>query len=129
MAVFSQGVLAQASAPATRAEVKAEAKTGALAPAGEGPGAMGKQPSTMSDKSRADRKATTKSDRAAGDLKPAGEAAKPVNAMAKDDKADKNTGSNTTRADRKAQTKAEVKAGKTRPAGEAPQPSAGPPKK
>ena len=128
VAVFSQGAFAQASSP-TRAEVKAEAKTGALAPAGEGPGAMGKQPSTASDKSRAERKATTKSDRAAGDLKPAGEAVKPAGAMGKDDKADKNAGSNTTRADRKAQTKADVKAGKTQPAGEAPQPSGEPPKK
>jgi len=132
VAVFSQGAFAQASAP-SRAEVKAETKaaekSGALVPAGEGPGAMGKQPSTMSDKTRAERKATTKADAKSGELKPAGEAVKPAGAMSKDDKADKNAGSMTTRADRKAQTKADVKAGKTQPAGEAPQPSGEAPKK
>ena len=40
IAVFSQGAFAQAAMPASRAEVKAEAKTGSLAPAGQGPGAM-----------------------------------------------------------------------------------------
>ena len=116
VAVFSQGAFAQASSP-TRAEVKAEAKTGALAPAGEGPGAMGKQPSTMSDKTRAERKATTKADRAAGDLKPAGEAVKPAGSMGKDDKAEKTSTSMTTRADRKAQTKADIQAARpSRPA-------------
>jgi hypothetical protein len=128
VAVFSQGAFAQASSP-TRAEVKAEAKSGPLAPAGEGPGAMGKQPSTASDKTRADRKATTKAERSSGELKPAGEAVKPAGAMGKDDKSEKSTASMTTRADRKAQTKADIKAGKTQPAGEAPQPAAEPPKK
>ena len=58
VAVFSQGAFAQASSPA-RADVKAEAKAAAKAPAGEAQ-TMSKQPSTMSDKSRADRKETTK---------------------------------------------------------------------
>lgn len=125
IAVFSQGAFAQASSP-TRAEVKAEAKKGALAPAGEGPGTNPEksQPSTMSDKSRADRKATTKADRAAGALKPAGEAAE-----LKDDKADRSKGGLVSRADRKAATKAAVKARATQPAGETPQPAAEKPMK
>ncbi len=127
VAVFSQGAFAQASSP-TRAEVKAETKaaekSGALVPAGEGPGAMGKQPSTMSDKTRADRKAMTKADIKSGATSPAGEASD-----LKMDKADKAKGTDKTRAERKAQTKADVKAGKTQPAGEAPQPSSEAPKK
>jgi hypothetical protein len=123
VAVFSQGAFAQASSP-TRAEVKAEAKKGALAPAGEGPGAMGKQPPTTSDKTRAERKATTKAEVKPGKTDPAGDAAE-----LKMDKADKSTGTDKTRAERKAQTKADVKAGKTQPAGEAPQPSSEAPKK
>ena len=115
IAVFSQGAFAQASSP-TRADVKAEAKKGALAPAGEA--VMAPTPSKMSDKSRDERKATTKADRASGALKPAGEGAE-----MKDDKADKSKGSNVNRADRKADTKAAVKAGKTQPAGESPQPA------
>jgi hypothetical protein len=123
VAVFSQGAFAQASAP-TRAEVKAEAKKGALAPAGEGPGAMGKQPPTSSDKTRAERKAQTKADVKAGKTDPAGDAAE-----LKMDAADKAKGTDKTRAERKAQTRADVKAGKTQPAGEAAQPSGEAPKK
>jgi hypothetical protein len=112
VAMFSQGAFAQASSP-TRAEVKAQAKTGALAPAGEA--VQSPTPSASSDKTRADRKATTKTDRATGGLKPAGEAA------------DKNDGaaskvSDTTRADRKAATKAARASGTLKPAGESPQP-------
>ena len=110
VAVFSQGAFAQAASSPTRAEVKAEAKTGAAAPVGEKPSA---QPSTMSDKSRADRKATTKADKASGNLKATGEAE-----TVKDDKALKSGGSNTTRADRKATTKAANKAGQIPEAGE-----------
>jgi hypothetical protein len=125
IAVFSQGAFAQASSP-TRADVKAEARKGGLAPAGEGPGTNPEksQQSTMSDKSRADRKATTKADRASGALKPAGEGAE-----AKDDKAEKSKATTTDRAMRKADTKAAVKARTTQPAGEAPTPSAEAPKK
>ncbi|MGZ5265767.1 MAG: hypothetical protein ACXWCC_03185 [Caldimonas sp.] len=118
IAVFSQGAFAQASAP-TRAEVKAEAKKGALAPAGEGP--IASQPSKTSDKTRAERKATAKADAKAGALKPAGEAA--------DMKSGVTAGSDKTRAERKAQTQADIKAKKTVPAGEAAQPVADPAKK
>jgi len=132
VAMFSQGAFAQTATttdtPKARADVKAEAKTGALAPAGQGP--IASQPSKMSDKSRDERKATTKADRASGGLKPAGEGVKPAgDSMSKDDKAEKNTGSNTTRADRKADTKAAVKARTTQPAGESPQPAAEKPMK
>ena len=122
LAVFSQGAFAQASSP-TRAEVKAEAKKGSLAPAGEGPGAMASAP-MGTDKTRAERKATTKTDAKSGGLKPAGDAAD-----MKDDKADKMKGTDKTRAERKAQTKADVKAGKTQPAGEAAAPVGDAPKK
>ncbi|MGZ5186842.1 MAG: hypothetical protein ACXWCU_11810 [Caldimonas sp.] len=118
IAVFSQGAFAQASAP-TRAEVKAEAKKGAIAPAGEGP--IASQPSKTSDKTRAERKATAKADAKAGALKPAGEAA--------DMKSGVTAGSDKTRAERKAQTQADIKAKKTVPAGEAAQPVADPAKK
>ncbi|MGZ5132425.1 MAG: hypothetical protein ACXWJ1_14000 [Caldimonas sp.] len=118
IAVFSQGAFAQASAP-TRAEVKAEAKKGAIAPAGEGP--IASQPSKTSDKTRAERKAQTKADAKAGALKPAGEAA--------DMKSGVTAGSDKTRAERKAQTQADIKAKKTVPAGEAAPPAADPAKK
>ena len=113
IAVFSQGAFAQASAPATRADVKAEAKAATKAPTGE-PQTMSKQPSTMSDKSRADRKETTKMDKAGGNLKAAGEAA-----SVKEDKAMKSTGSETNRAERMAKTRAANKAGEIPAAGEA----------
>ena len=119
LAVFSQGAFAQASSP-TRAEVKAEAKKGSLAPAGEGPGAMASAPKG-SDKTRAERKAQTKADAKAGALKPAGEAA--------DMKTGVTAGSDKTRAERKAQTQADIKAGKTQPAGEAAAPVGDAPKK
>ena len=110
IAVFSQGAFAQASAPTTRAEVKAGAQAKSVAPAGEKPTAA---PSTMSDKTRAERKETTKMDKASGNLKQAGEGA-----AIKEDKAMKSTGTETTRADRKAKTKADQKAGKIPAAGE-----------
>jgi cytoskeletal protein RodZ len=124
IAVFSQGAFAQTAttteAPKTRAEVKSEAKTGSLAPAGQGP--IASQPSKMSDKSRDERKATTKADRASGALKPAGEAG--------DLKGTQPTkGSTTDRAERKADTKAAVKSRTTQPAGESPQPAAEKPMK
>ena len=117
VAVFSQGAFAQSSSP-TRAEVKAEAKKGSLAPAGEGPGMnpATAQPSKTSDKTRAERKATTKSDRAAGNLAPAGDAGDMKGTQP-------GKGSEVDRAARKADTKAAVKAGKTQPAGESPLPS------
>ena len=79
IAVFSQTAFAQASAPVTRDQRKADTaaanKSGTLAPAGQGPGAMASQPSTGSDKTRTDRKAQTEADRKAGKLAPAGDAA------------------------------------------------------
>jgi hypothetical protein len=119
VAVFSQGAFAQASSP-TRAEVKSEAKSGGLAPAGQGP--VVAQPSKASDKTRDERKAQTKADKASGNLKPAGEAAGVKEAQpAKGSTVDRDT--------RKSDTKAAVKSGKTQPAGEAAQPSGEPPKK
>ncbi len=120
IAMFSQGAFAQASAPVMRADVKAQAKTGALAPAGEGPGAMAK-PASGTDKTRMERKDATKSDIKAGKAQPAGEG---TAAMAKPA-----AGSDKTRMERKDQTKADIKAGKTQPAGEAANPVAEPPKK
>jgi hypothetical protein len=110
IAMFSQGAFAQASAPATRADVKAGAQAKTVAPAGEKPAA---QPSTSSDKTRDERKAATKADKASGNLKSAGEAA-----SVKEDKAMKSTGTETTRDARKAKTKAENKSGQIPAAGE-----------
>ena len=116
VAVFSQGAFAQAASAPTRAEVKADAKKGALAPAGQGQVAA--QPPRASDKTRDERKATTRADRASGALKPAGEGAE-----MKDDKADKKKGGQVNRAERKANTKAAVKSRSTQPAGDSPQPA------
>ena len=121
VAVFSQGAFAQAASSPTRADVKAEAKKGSLAPAGEGP--VTKQPSKTSDKTRDERKATTKADAKSGALKPAGEGAE-----AKDEKMSKTKGSTTDRDTRKAETNAAVKARTTQLAGESPQPSGEKPK-
>jgi len=129
-AVFAQTAFAQASAPVTREQRKAETaaanKAGKLAPAGEGPGAMGSQPAGPSDKTRTDRKAQTQADIKSGGTKPAGEAAE-----LKTDKTEKaKTASSTkTREERKAQTQADIKSGATQPAGEAPNPAAAPQKK
>ena len=114
-AVFAQTAFAQASAPVTREQRKAETaeanKAGKLAPAGQGP--IGSAPSTASDKTRTDRKAQTQSDIKAGKTAPAGDAA-----VQKADKADATKPSQTTRDARKAQTEADRKAGKLTPAGE-----------
>lgn len=125
IAMLSQASFAQSTAPVTRADVKADAKSGSLAPAGQGPGAMAGSAATTgkSDKTRVERKDDTKMAKDAGTLKPAGEAAD------RDDKGEKVKGTNTTRADRKATTKAAVQSGETKPAGEAPLPLAVPPKK
>ena len=114
-AVFAQTAFAQASAPVSREQRKAETaelnKAGKLAPAGQGP--IGSAPSTASDKTRTDRKAQTQSDIKAGKTAPAGDAA-----VQKADKADAAKPSQTTREARKAQTEADRKAGKLTPAGE-----------
>ncbi len=120
VAVFSQGAFAQASSP-TRAEVKAEARTGAAAPAGEGPNLTGQHPSKTSTKSRMERKAKTRAEAKAGKLEPAGQAAEPVTPSA--------SAAVTTRAERKATTRAAAKAGELKPAGEAAMPAAEPKKK
>jgi hypothetical protein len=122
IAVFSQGAFAQASAPVTRAEVKAQAKSGSLAPAGEGPGAMASQPSKASDKTRMERKDQTKADAKSGKLAPAGEGPGAMGSQP-------SKASDKTRMERKDQTKADIKAGATQPAGEAANPIAVPPKK
>ena len=122
IAVFAQGVFAQASAP-TRADVKAETKaaekSGALTPAGQGPGAASTEKAgTSAKKTRAERRAEAKAARASGDLKPAGEGGE-----MKADKADRSAKTTRNRAERKAETKAAVKAHQTTPAGEATQPT------
>ena len=124
IAVFSQGAFAQAAAPsnppADRSAVKAEAQAKGGTPAGEGP--VVNQPAKTSDKTRDERKATTKADAKSGNLKPAGEAAGVKEAQP-------TKGSTTDRAARKSDTAAAVKSGKTQPAGEAAQPSGEAPKK
>jgi hypothetical protein len=108
VALFSQAAFAQTTAPAARADVKAEAKTGSLAKPGEvTPAGVASAPA--STKTRAERKGETAMARDAGTLKPAGEAS-----HKKDDEAAKKTGTTKTRAERKAETKAAPKV----PAGE-----------
>ena len=114
VAVFSQGAFAQAASSPTRAEVKAEAKKGSLAPAGEATGSV--TPSKSSNTTREARKSQERADAKAGKLAPAGEAGDLKGTQP-------GKGSEVDRAARKADTKAAVKSGKTQPAGEAAQPS------
>jgi hypothetical protein len=113
--VFAQFALAQASAPVSRADVKAETraaeKAGKLAPAGEGSAPMEKS-TEKSTKTRAERKAETAQARKEGKLAPAG--------SLPDYPKDSKSKGTTTRAERKAETKAAVKARETVPAGEGP---------
>ena len=114
LAVFSQGAFAQAAsagAPANRSDVKFGAQSKSVAPAGEKPTAA---PSTASDKTRDERKETTKSDKASGKLAPAGDAG-----GQKEDKAMKSTGTETTKEARKEKTKTQQKNKELKPAGEA----------
>jgi len=120
VAVFSQGAFAQAASSPTRAEVKAEAKKGALAPAGEATGSV--TPGKGSNTTREERKATTKADRASGNLKATGEAGDLKGTQP-------GKGSEVDRTARKADTKAANKAGKLTPAGEAATPSSEKPMK
>lgn len=113
--LISQPAFAQASAT-TRADVKAEAKSGAIAPAGEASPNQGKsQASPMSSKSRSERKTETVNARDAGALKPAGE-----RPNLKEEETEKKQASTKSRADRKAETRSSVKV----PAGEAGPPAA-----
>ena len=128
IAVFSTSAFAQASAPVTREQRKAETaaanKAGTLAPAGEAATQKAADANTKtSDKTRTDRKAQTQADIKAGKTAPAGEAATQKAADANTKTSDK------TREQRKAQTQADIKAGATQPAGEAANPVSTPPKK
>jgi hypothetical protein len=112
-AVFAQTAFAQASAPVTRDERKAETaaaqKSGQLTPAGQGN--VSPTPSKSSDKTRDERKAQTNADAKSGKLAPAGEGKSGTTQPA--------TTSDKTREQRKAQTEADRKAGKLAPAGDA----------
>jgi len=123
VALFAQGVYAQASAPASRADVKAETKaaekSGKLTPAGEGPGAMtsGEKGAT-STKTKAEQKSETKAAAKSKQLTPAGEG--PGNMTS----GEKGATSTKTKADQKAETKAAAKSKQLTPAGEAANPAA-----
>ena len=112
VAVFSQGAFAQASSP-TRAEVKAEAKAANKTTTTHGEAGNGdlKQPSTMSDKTRMQRKTDTKAALKAGE----GESKSQTDSM----KSGATAGSTTTRAERKATTKDALKTGQGTPKGDA----------
>ncbi|MEO8525313.1 MAG: DUF4148 domain-containing protein [Caldimonas sp.] len=111
-----QSALAQASAPVTRADVKAETraaeKAGKLTPAGQG-GAPAAAPLSGPTKTRAQRKAETREARKAGTLAPAG-------STQKADDADRAKPTTRSRVDRKSETRAAAKAGDLTPAGEGP---------
>ena len=109
-ALFAQASFAQTAAPATRADVKAEAKANKT-PAGEAQNPIGGTPTGKSTKTRAERKAETRAANKGKQLTPAGERG-PAPAAA--------TGPAAARPDVKAETKAAVKAGTTIKAGEGP---------
>ena len=122
-ALAATTVLAQASAPLSRAEVKAEtraaAKAGQLTPAGQG----GVRPSVAASgptMTRAQRKAAVLEARRNGTLAPPGSTQKADVAIQK-------APSTRSRAERKAQTRAEERAGEMVPAGQG-SPSPTPPK-
>jgi hypothetical protein len=111
----SQGVLAQASAPVSRAEVKAETKaaekSGKLTPAGEAPAPVVNSTGVGPTTTRAERKAATLKARKEGTLQPAGPTQKADVAIQK-------APPTTTRAARKAATVEARKEGTLVPAGE-----------
>jgi hypothetical protein len=112
---LSQAVLAQASAPLSRADVKAETKAaekaGKLTPAGEAAAPTVNSTGIGPTKTRAQRKAETLAARKAGTLQPAGSTQKADVAIQK-------APPTTTRAERKAATAAARKNGELVPAGE-----------
>ena len=108
-------VFAQASAPVSRAAVKAETraaeKAGQLTPAGQGSAPTVKTPDTGPKMTRAERKAETLRARKEGTLQPAG-------STQKGDVAIQKLPSTKTRAERKAETAEARKKGELVPAGE-----------
>ena len=116
LAVLSQAAIAQTTAPASRADVKADAKAGTPR-TGEAPFATqpGPQASGPTSKTRAERKGDTKAAAAAGELRPAGTIDE------KAEEAARKSGTTKTRAERKSETKAAPKV----PAGEAAMPGPG----
>lgn len=110
-----QSALAQASAPLSRAEVKAETraaeKAGQLTPAGQGSAPTVKASDAGPAKTRAERKAETLAARKAGTLTPAGSSQNP-------DAAERARKSTKTRAERKAETLEAAKKGELVPAGQ-----------
>lgn len=124
-AMFTQASFAQASAPPSRAAVKAETraaeKAGELVPAGQAVSMPSTEPKKTSDKTRAERKAATREARKEGELVPAGERGLVSPAV--------NAGPSKSRSEVKSKTRAAEKAGDLVPAGEtglAPQDPAGP---
>lgn len=109
--LFTQVTFAQASAPAMRADVKAETTATKLTPAGQGVAPMEKA-SGPAHKTRKQRKDETKAAATDGKLTPAGQGAPSAASAAMTD---------TTRADRKAKTGEAVKSGQTTPAGQGPE--------
>lgn len=116
-ACVGQVAFAQASAPLSRAEVKAETraaeKARQLTPAGPGSPTAG-TPRGPSTTTRAERKAETLAARKAGTLKPAGPGGTLAERMAPPPKSTK------TRAERKAETRQAVRNKEMVPAGEGP---------
>ena len=126
-ALIAPAAFGQASAPVSRASVKAETKAaeaaGTLTPAGEGPGTVRSGDTKRSTKTRAERKGETIMERNMGGLTPAGQGA------AKPDHMNKVHAHPRNRAAVKSETTAAQRAGTLQPAGEAPQPSSDAPKK
>ena len=126
------GALAVAAFAANCA-IAQTSSSGAMAPAGQGPGTGASTAAGMADtpngstKSRAMVKLQTRQAQAAGTTRPAGESVTPPSDPdMKEGKPMMNKGANTTRGDVKAQTKAAKSNGMMKPAGEAPTPVAEP---
>ena len=115
-ALATPAVLEQASAPVSRADVKAETraaeKAGKLAPAGQGGGPVTSPATRGPSTTRAERKAATLKARKDGELEPPGPSRK-------GDLAAQKQASTKTRDERKAETLEAKKKGELAPAGEA----------
>ena len=110
-----QSAMAQASAPLSRAQVKAETraaeKSGQLTPAGQGGAPVVNSDASGPAKTRAQRKAETLEARKAGALAQAG-------STQKADNAERAKATTKSRAERKAETREAAKKGELVPAGE-----------
>lgn len=118
LAVVATTTVAQTNSPDVRTE-SSMTRSGSLAPAGQGPGAMGTE-MQRSTRTRAERKSETLMERRMGGLTPAGQGG------VKPDHMHPTSPRVKSRASVMAKTRAAERAGTLQPAGETPQPVAQP---